>query len=74
MGPDLVVPRGPTEYMTRAGLIAQIRDPKSLRSWPDQKMPGFSETALSAAEVAAIIAYLRHMAHRRDAEAARGTR
>jgi mono/diheme cytochrome c family protein len=74
MGPDLAVPQGPTEYMTRAGLIAQIRDPKSLRSWPDQKMSGFSESALSAAEVNAIIAYLRHMAHRRDAEAARSTR
>jgi hypothetical protein len=42
MGPDLAVPQSPTEYMTRAGLVAQIRDPKSLRSWPDQKMPGFS--------------------------------
>jgi len=69
MGPDLAVPRSPTEYMTRAGLVAQIRDPKSLRSWPDQKMPGFSEAVLPAAEVDALIAYLRHMAHRRDAAA-----
>ena len=74
MGPDLTVPRSPTEYMTRAGLVGQIRDPKSLRSWPDQKMPGFNEAALSAADVDAIIAYLRHMAHRRDAEAARSAR
>jgi mono/diheme cytochrome c family protein len=73
MGPDLAVPRSPTEYMTRAGLVAQIRDPKSLRRWPDQKMPGFSEAVLPAAEVDALIAYLRHMAHRRDA-AARGAR
>lgn len=74
MGPDLALKRSPTEYMTRAGLVAQIRDPKSLRSWPDQKMPGFSEAALPAVEVDAIIAYLRHMSHRRDAEAARGAR
>jgi mono/diheme cytochrome c family protein len=73
MGPDLALPRSPTEYMTRAGLIAQIRDPKS-RSWPDQKMPGFSEAALPATEVDSIIAYLRHMAHRRDAEAVRDAR
>lgn len=66
MGPDLTLPRSPTEYMTRSGLIGQIRDPKSLRTWPDQKMPGFSETALPAAEVDAIIAYLRHMARLRD--------
>jgi mono/diheme cytochrome c family protein len=74
MGPDLALPRSPTEYMTRPGLIAQIRDPKSLRSWPDQKMPGFNEAALSATDVDALIAYLRHMAHRRDAEAVRSTR
>lgn len=70
MGPDLTMPQSPTEYMTRAGLVAQIRDPKSLRNWPDQKMPGFSEAVLPAAEVDAVIAYLRHMAHRRDAAAA----
>jgi mono/diheme cytochrome c family protein len=74
MGPGLAVPRSPTEYMTRTGLVAQIRDPKSLRSWPDQKMPAFSEAALPAADVDAVIAYLRHMAHRRDAEAARSPR
>ena len=55
--------------MTRSGLVAQIRDPKSLRHWPDQKMPGFSEAALPDKEVDALIAYLRHMTHRRDAEA-----
>lgn len=74
MGPDLAVPKSPTEYMTRAGLIGQIRDPKSLRSWPDQKMPGFNEAALPDKEVDALIAYLRHMAHRRDAQAAGGAR
>ncbi|HEY4469544.1 MAG TPA: cytochrome c [Stellaceae bacterium] len=69
MGPDLVVPKSPTEYLTRAGLIAQIRDPKSLRHWPGQRMPGFDDAALSAADINAVIAYLRHMAHRRDAAA-----
>ena len=66
MGPDLTLPRSPTEYMTRSGLIGQIRDPKSLREWPEQKMPGFSKTELPAADVDAIIAYLRHMARLRD--------
>ena len=69
MGPDLALPRSPTEYMTTAGLIAQIRDPKSLRDWPDQKMPGFSESALATADLDALIAYLRHMAHQRDTQA-----
>ena len=67
MGPDLAVPQSPTEYMTHDGLVGQIRDPKSLRSWPAQKMPGFDKAALPAADVEAIIAYLQHMAHRRDA-------
>jgi len=67
MGPDLVEPRSPTEYMTPTGLEAQIRDPKSLRSWPSQQMPGFDEGALPAPELAAVIAYLRHMADRREA-------
>jgi hypothetical protein len=60
--------------MTRAGLVGQIRDPKSLRSWPDQKMPGFNAASLPDADINAIIAYLRHMAHRRDAEAKPSTR
>lgn len=66
MGPDLVAPKSPTEYMTRSGLVAQIRDPKSLRTWPGQKMPGFGEAELSDTDIGAIAAYLRHMAHRRD--------
>jgi mono/diheme cytochrome c family protein len=67
MGPDLVQPKSPTEYMTPAGLMAQIRNPKSLRSWPSQQMPGFDEAALSTPELDAVIAYLKHMVGRRDA-------
>jgi len=67
MGPDLAQPRSPTEYMTPAGLVAQIRDPKSLRSWPSQQMPGFDEATLPAADLDSVIAYLRHMAARRSA-------
>jgi mono/diheme cytochrome c family protein len=65
MGPDLGRPKSPTEYMTPSGLAAQIRDPKSLRDWPAQKMPGFDEAALPDADLDAVIAYLRHMAGRR---------
>jgi mono/diheme cytochrome c family protein len=67
MGPDLVQPRSPTEYMSPAGLAAQIRNPKSLRSWPSQQMPSFDETTLPGADIDAIVFYLRHMARRRDA-------
>jgi len=66
MGPDLAQPRSPTEYMTEMGLVAQIRDPQSLRIWPSQQMIGFDEATLSAAELDAVIAYLKHMSGRRD--------
>jgi mono/diheme cytochrome c family protein len=41
VGPDLNQPMNPTEYLTPAGLHALIRDPKSVRHWPKQQMPGF---------------------------------
>jgi mono/diheme cytochrome c family protein len=67
MGPDLAQPKSPTEYLTPDALVAQIRNPKSLRSWPAQQMPGFDEATLSAPELDAVIAYLRHMAGRHAA-------
>ena len=41
VGPDLNRPMNPTEYMTPGGLHALIRDPKSVRTWPEQRMSGF---------------------------------
>jgi mono/diheme cytochrome c family protein len=64
MGPDLNQPTNPTRYMTRDGLHALIRDPRSLRSWPTMQMPGFAASQLSDAEIDQIIAYLDHMAGR----------
>jgi mono/diheme cytochrome c family protein len=64
MGPDLNRPMSPTRYMTRDGLHALIRDPKSVRSWPTLQMPGFAAAQLSDAEIDQIIAYLDHMAGR----------
>src|SRR5260370_36818613 len=46
-GPDLNLPMNPTEYFTDAGLRALIRDPRSVRVWPEQRMPGFAEENLS---------------------------
>ena len=64
MGPDLNRPVSVTSYFTGQGLRKLIRDPASLRSWPEMRMPGFSQTALSDREVDRIIAYLKHMADR----------
>ena len=65
MGPDLNKPMNPTRYMTRDGLHALIRDPRSVRSWPAMQMPGFATDQLSDAEIDQIIFYLDHMATRR---------
>lgn len=64
MGPDLNKPVSATSYLTEQGLRQLVRDPASLRSWPEMRMPGFDEEALSDAEIDQIIAYLKHMANR----------
>jgi mono/diheme cytochrome c family protein len=64
MGPDLNRPMNPTRYMTRDGLHALIRDPKSVRSWPSMQMPGFAAEQMSEKEIDQIIFYLAHMATR----------
>jgi mono/diheme cytochrome c family protein len=65
LGPDLNLPMNATEYMTAKGLHALIRDPKSVRTWPGQRMTGFPPSFVSDEEIDLIIAYLRHMAGRK---------
>jgi mono/diheme cytochrome c family protein len=67
VGPDLNKPSSPTEYLTPAGLHALIRDPKSVRTWPEQRMPGFAPDQLSDHEIDLVIGYLAHMTTRRTA-------
>jgi cytochrome c1 len=62
VGPDLGQPMGPTQYFTPEGLRRLIRDPKSVRTWPQQAMPGFDTAKLSDADLEALIAYLAYMA------------
>ena len=42
IGSDLGQPMNAVDYMTPVGLRALVRDPKSVRTWPQQQMPGFS--------------------------------
>lgn len=65
LGPDLNIPHNPTEYLPADLLRAFIRNPQSLRRWPQAKMPGFDRQALSDANLDAVLAYLRHMAGRK---------
>jgi mono/diheme cytochrome c family protein len=64
VGPDLGQPMNPTQYLTPGGLRALIRNPKAVRTWPQQQMPGFDTKALSDADLDAVIAYLGAMAGR----------
>jgi mono/diheme cytochrome c family protein len=59
VGPDLGEPMNVTQYLTEAGLRAIIRNPKAVRTWPEQHMAGFDERTLPAADLDALLAYLR---------------
>jgi mono/diheme cytochrome c family protein len=65
IGPDLGQPMAATDYMTERGLRALVRDPKSVRTWPQQQMPAFSPTILPDADLEALIAYLKQIANQR---------
>lgn len=63
MGPDLNIPHNPTEYLSTDMLRAFIRNPQSLRRWPEGKMFGFpTQASLSDADLDAVLDYLRYMA------------
>lgn len=65
MGPDLNLPFNPTEYFVAGTLERYIRNPQSLRQWPEAKMPGFSAEVLSDDDLTALISYIGHMAGRK---------
>lgn len=63
MGPDLNIPHSPTEYLSTQMLRAFIRNPQSLRRWPEGRMTGFpTQAALSDADLDVLLAYLTYMA------------
>jgi mono/diheme cytochrome c family protein len=65
LGPDLGNPMNPVDYFQPAALRKYLRDPSSLRAWPDQKMPAFDEASLDDADIDAIVAWLTYKARRR---------
>ena len=66
MGPDLNRPMSPVEYFQPQALRQSVRDTASVRRWPAQAMPAFSTEQLSESALNDLIAYLRHMAQRRQ--------
>ncbi len=65
MGPDLNIPYNPTEYFETKWLEKLVRNPQNLRFWPQGKMHGLDQTALSDKELKSIIEYLKYMSHRK---------
>jgi mono/diheme cytochrome c family protein len=66
VGPDLLRPMPVTTYFTDAGLRALIRNPASVRSWPEQHMPSFDAAVIADSDIDAVIAYLRYLAARQN--------
>jgi mono/diheme cytochrome c family protein len=62
LGPDLGRPMNPVDYFRPSALRQYLRDPASLRTWPERKMPAFDKDALSDADIDAVIAWLSYKA------------
>ncbi|MGM3277352.1 c-type cytochrome [Ralstonia sp. 24A2] len=69
LGPDLNVPYSPVEYLGDEKLRHLIRDPQSLRWWPNARMSSIDEKTLSEAQLNDLLAYFHHMAHHKAAAA-----
>jgi mono/diheme cytochrome c family protein len=65
LGPDLNTPNSPVEYLGDKRLAALVRDPQSLRWWPNVRMPSIDRTTVTDAELRDLFAYLHHMAGRK---------
>ena len=66
VGPDLNIPYSPTEYFGADFLKRYIRDPQSLRHWPQAKMPAFAASVLPDNELELLVGYLKHIAGRKS--------
>jgi len=63
---DLGQPMAATDYMTEAGIRALVRDPKSVRTRPQQQMPAFAPTVLPDTDLNVLIAYRKQIANQRS--------
>jgi mono/diheme cytochrome c family protein len=64
-GPDLGRPMNVTEYFQLPALKKLIRNPASVRQWPDQKMKALDQSALSDSDLDAIVDWLVYKAKQR---------
>ena len=64
-GPDLGMPMNAAQYFQLPALRKLIRNPASVRHWPEMKMPGFDTSRLSDGDLDAIVAWLAYKATQR---------
>lgn len=64
-GPDLGRPMNSVDVFRPTALRKLIRDPASVRDWPERRMPGFGPDSLSDADLDGIIAWLTYKAGKR---------
>ena len=62
MGPDLARPMNPVDYFQPEAFRKFLRSSKSVRDWPERKMPSFVEDVLSNDDMEAVIAWLTYKA------------
>lgn len=62
MGPDLAKPMNPVDYFQPQAFRKFLRSSKSVRDWPERKMPSFVEEVLSNEDMEALIAWLTYKA------------
>ena len=61
IGPDLNLPHGPAEYFKKEFFFSLVRNPQNLRTWPNSRMNGFDEKALSKQDLENIWAYFEYL-------------
>jgi mono/diheme cytochrome c family protein len=61
-GPDLGQPMNPVDYFQVPALKKLLRDPTSVRTWTDRKMPEFAPDTLSDGDIDDIVAWLAYKA------------
>ena len=62
MGPDLAKPMNPVDYFQPEAFRKFLRSSKSVRDWPERKMPSFVEDVMSNEDMEALIAWLTYKA------------
>ncbi len=66
MGPDLIWPHSPLQYWQKKYLKIFIRNSRTLRYWPESKMPSFTKEEISDKELENLFKYLQFLKTQRE--------